>query len=184
MAFGASAAEENRFEVRGSLGSGGMGTVYRALDRRLGREVALKTLRNVTGRDLYRFKREFRSLADLVHPNLVTLHELHTNGDEWFFTMELVEGKTLIEHVRPSARDTPTATPGSQDATGVLVAAPRTRQDVVDAPLDVARLRAVLPGLVEGVMALHAGGKLHRDLKPSNAMVTRDGRVVLLDFGL
>ena len=82
---------DGRFEVRGTLGTGGAGVVYRAFDKQLQREVALKLLRTASGRDLYRFKREFRALADIVHPNLVTLHELHANGGEWYFTMELVE---------------------------------------------------------------------------------------------
>ena len=69
-----------RFELRGTLGAGGAGVVYRAFDRQLNREVALKLLRQASGRDLYRFKREFRALADIVHPNLVALHELHAPG--------------------------------------------------------------------------------------------------------
>ncbi|MBA3451560.1 MAG: protein kinase, partial [Deltaproteobacteria bacterium] len=81
-----------RFEVRGTLGAGGAGVVYRAFDRQLQREVALKLLRQASGRDLYRFKREFRALADIVHPNLVTLHELHAAAGDWYFTMELIEG--------------------------------------------------------------------------------------------
>ena len=78
-----------RFEVRGTLGAGGAGVVYRAFDHQLNREVALKWLRTASGRDLYRFKREFRALADIVHPNLVTLHELHASEGDWYFTMEL-----------------------------------------------------------------------------------------------
>jgi serine/threonine protein kinase len=81
-----------RFEVRGTLGAGGAGVVYRAFDRQLNREVALKLLRQASGRDLYRFKKGFRALADIVHPNLVALHELHAAEGDWFFTMELVEG--------------------------------------------------------------------------------------------
>src|SRR6516162_4836765 len=95
------AMDASRFEVRGTLGTGGAGTVYRAFDRQLQREVALKLLRNSSGRDLYRFKREFRALADIVHPNLVALHELHAVGDEWYFTMELVDGVSFIDWVRP-----------------------------------------------------------------------------------
>src|SRR3954464_11152901 len=86
-----------RFEVRGTLGTGGAGVVYRAFDRQLGREVALKLLRRASGRDLYRFKREFPTLADIVHPNLVALHELHSTGGDWFFSMELVEGVSFID---------------------------------------------------------------------------------------
>jgi serine/threonine protein kinase len=78
--------------VRGTLGTGGAGVVYRVFDRHLHREVALKLLKRASGRELYRFKREFRTLADIVHPNLVALHELHSTGGDWYFTMELVEG--------------------------------------------------------------------------------------------
>ena len=158
-----------RFEVRGTLGAGGAGVVYRAFDRQLQREVALKLLRQASGRDLYRFKREFRALADIVHPNLVTLHELHATGGDWYFTMELIEGVSFIDWVRP---------PRS-------VAGPtRTRQDILASPVNTARLRSALVQLVDALVALHKAGKLHRDLKPSNVLVTTQGRVTLLDFGL
>src|SRR6187455_3089374 len=112
----APAAVDDRFEIRDKLGSGGMGVVYRTWDRQRGTEVALKSLRNATGRDLYRFKREFRALADIVHPNLATLYELHTVGDEWFFTMELVEGTSFLQWVRPHVEAPErTATPASSD---------------------------------------------------------------------
>ena len=112
---------DERFDLRGRLGAGGMGTVYRAYDRRLGREVALKILRQASGRDLFRFKREFRALADIVHPNLASLHELHTTGDEWYFTMDLVEGVDFLAWVRgaptgPAVSDGASGDPGSGDA--------------------------------------------------------------------
>ncbi len=160
---------DGRFEVTGTLGAGGAGVVYRAYDHQLRRSVALKVLRHAAGRDLYRFKREFRSLADIVHPNLVALHELYANSDEWFFAMELVEGVSFIDWVRPSKEP---------------LHGPRTRQDIVAAPLDEDRLRRALPQLIDALVALHRVGKLHRDLKPSNVLVTPEGRVVLLDFGL
>src|SRR5215468_9770419 len=157
-----------RFEVRGTLGAGGAGVVYRAFDRQLQREVALKLLRTASGRDLYRFKKEFRSLADIVHPNLVALHELHAADGDWFFTMELVEGVSFIDWVRPSGE----LGPG------------RARADIVSARVDLVRLHSALVQLVDALIALHRAGKLHRDLKPSNVLVTRTGRLTLLDFGL
>ncbi|MCE9576418.1 MAG: protein kinase [Deltaproteobacteria bacterium] len=166
----------DRFTIVESIGSGGMGVVYRARDRLLDQDVALKTLRGGSGRDLYRFKREFRSLADLSHPNLCQLHELHTTGDEWFFTMELVAGVSFLDWVRPAAAvddAEPTGPRGSGNG-----ARP------VRGPLLLPRLTEALPQLVDGVLALHNAGKLHRDLKPSNVLVTATGRVVLLDFGL
>jgi eukaryotic-like serine/threonine-protein kinase len=175
--------DDGRFQVRGNLGTGGMGVVYRAYDRRLGREVALKALRHASGRDLYRFKREFRALADIVHPNLVALHELHTQGDEWFFTMELVEGGSFIDRVRPTVVGVSVRRP-DEDTRPSSRPRPRSRQDIAVAPLDEGRLAAALPQLVDGVLALHVSGKLHRDLKPSNVLVDGTGRVVLLDFGL
>ncbi len=157
-----------RFEVRGTLGAGGAGVVYRAFDRQLGREVALKLLKQASGRDLYRFKREFRTLADIVHPNLVTLHELHSTGGDWFFTMELIEGVSFIDWIRP----------------GKLVGPTRSRADIHEAKLETTRLRGALVQLVDALIALHKAGKLHRDLKPSNVLVTASGRLTLLDFGL
>jgi tetratricopeptide (TPR) repeat protein len=158
-----------RFELRGTLGSGGAGTVYRAFDRQLGREVALKLLRHASGRDLFRFKREFRSLADITHPGLVQLLELHADAGDWYFTMELVEGVSFIDWVRP-----PASSGGPK----------RTRADIAASPLDEPRLRRALVQLVDALIALHRAGQLHRDLKPSNVLVTRRGRLALLDFGL
>ncbi|MDQ3301328.1 MAG: protein kinase, partial [Myxococcota bacterium] len=159
---------EARFEVRGTLGAGGAGIVYRAFDRQLQREVALKLLRQASGRDLYRFKREFRALADIVHPNLVALHELHAADGDWYFTMELVEGVSFIDWVRP----------------GKAAGPARNRADITSAALDERRLRGALVQLVDALLALHKAGKLHRDLKPSNVLVTQTGRLALLDFGL
>src|SRR5262245_47483844 len=119
--------DDGRFEVIDVLGAGGMGVVYRARDRRAGRLIALKRLRQASGRDLYRFKREFRALADLVHPGLVALHELHTAGDEWFLTMDLVEGVSFIDWVRPPRESQPRVGDGGPP--------PRARQSIVDAPL-------------------------------------------------
>src|SRR5262245_46329173 len=77
-----------------------MGVVYEALDQERGEPVALKVLRNVDPIRLARFKREFRALADVEHPNLVRLGELHEEAGTWFFTMELVPGVDFVEWVR------------------------------------------------------------------------------------
>ena len=83
------------------LGRGAMGIVFAARHVRHGARVALKTLPTVEGRELQRFKREFRSLADLNHPNLVGLHTLQADGGQWFFTMDLVDGEDFDSYVRP-----------------------------------------------------------------------------------
>jgi hypothetical protein len=175
---------EERFVVKSQLGAGGMGVVYRVFDRVHQRDLALKTLKTQGARDLYRFKREFRALCDLAHPNLCRLHELHTTGDEWFFTMELVRGVGFIDWVRPGPGAAAAPFDDELDATLPRPLGPRSRGDILAAPLDLARLEAALYQLCDGVHALHLAGKLHRDLKPSNVLVEPSGRVVLLDFGL
>lgn len=145
----------SRFQLLRLLGAGGMGVVYAARDRATGATVALKTLKNLEPASIDRFKAEFLALAEISHPNLVRLGELFSEGDHWFFTMELIEGHDLLAHVRGSSA-------------------------VYDEP----RLRAAVKQLALGVSALHATGKVHRDIKPSNVLVTSEGRVVLLDFGL
>ncbi len=90
----------DRFEIRRRLGAGSFGTVYEVFDRQRGAAVALKVLRETDPMAIFRFKKEFRALADLRHRNLVELYELMSEGDRWFFTMELVDGVHFLSHVR------------------------------------------------------------------------------------
>lgn len=148
------ASRLGNYQLLRELGRGGMGCVYEALNVQQNSRVALKTLPHVDGDRLHLFKREFRSLADVNHPNLVSLYTLEADGPQWFFTMEVMDGTDFLSHVRPQ---------------GVL---------------EESRLRAVLHQTVTAVMALHANHIIHRDLKPSNVMVTLAGQVKVLDFGL
>jgi hypothetical protein len=176
-----------RFVGRRLLGAGAFGAVYEALDVEREAPVALKVLHQRGGAALLGLKREFRSLADIRHPNLVRLHELVGDGEQWFFTMELVDGTDFLSFVRGGA-------PGSEATAATVLGPPSDAEDpahadTVDAApaatgAQLERLRAVFGQLAEGLAALHAGGKLHRDLKPSNVLVTREGRVVIVDFGL
>jgi hypothetical protein len=143
-----------RLHVLETLGQGGMGIVYRAFDREHRAQVALKTMHRAEPAAIYALKNEFRSLADVRHPNLVRLFELFSEADGWFFTMELVDGERFDQWVRPGDR------------------------------LDEARLRSAFAQLIDALDSVHTAGKLHRDIKPSNVLVRADGHVCVLDFGL
>jgi tetratricopeptide (TPR) repeat protein len=147
------------FMLERKLGSGGMGEVFAARHVETSEEVALKRLTRASATSLYRFKREFRALADVVHPNLVRLGELRIMPDGTaFFTMELVVGEPFDAYVRRATK-------------------------VGEAP-NLVRLTRAFRQLIGGVQHMHAARFVHRDLKPSNVLVTPEGRVVVLDFGL
>lgn len=153
----------SRFEVLGLLGRGASGVVYRVRDRETGHELALKTLSSPDANEAYHLKAEFRSLAQISHPNLVQLEELFASSTDCFFTMELLQGSTFADFA---------------SAIGGLASARLWSEEALETLTDVVRQ------LVTGISALHAAGKLHRDIKPTNVVVTDDGRAVLVDFGL
>ena len=143
------------------IGRGGFGVVYEARHKQRQNFVALKTLpigMDAHGQDdadrLHKFRREFRSLADINHPNLIGMQTLEVDGNQWFFTMDLIDGDDFLSYVRPNNE------------------------------LDEERLRTALPQLANGIMALHGQRIIHRDLKPSNVRVDTEGKVTILDFGL
>ncbi len=144
------------YEILSPIGAGGMGEVYRARDARLGRDVAIKVLPAERAADpdrRRRFEQEARSASALNHPNILTIHEIGTEGETTFIAMELVEGRTV-------------------------------RELVASGPLPTRKLLDVAAQTAEGLAKAHAAGIVHRDLKPENLMVSRDGYVKILDFGL
>jgi diguanylate cyclase (GGDEF)-like protein len=145
------------YEVVAIIGSGGMGTVYRALDRRLYREVALKVLTATSLRDpdgWRRFGQEARALAALDHPSIVRVFDFgRTDDGEQHLALELLDGRTL-----------------------------RRRVDVGPMPEGEAVLLAL--ELVRGLVVAHDKGIVHRDLKPENLFLTTTGALKILDFGM
>jgi len=145
-----------RYEIRGFLGAGGMGEVYRAHDERLERDVAIKVLPEALTHDrdrLRRFEREARAAAALNHPNILDVHDLGEHQGRTFMVTELLEGESLHPVI------------ASGDLT-LTKAAEYGRQ------------------IATGLAAAHDSGITHRDLKPANLFLTTEGQIKILDFGL
>jgi len=143
------------YEVLGVLGVGGMGTVYRARDPDLARELAIKVLPDdfVSSTQLARFEREARLLASLNHPNIATIHAIGETDGRPYLVLELIEGESLSQH---------------------LTGGPLPVEEAIDLGRQVA----------EAIEAAHEAGIVHRDLKPANVMITARGLVKILDFGI
>ncbi len=188
------------FRLERRLGSGGMGVVYQALQISLNRRVALKVLPSGLGRDpstVERFHREARAAAKLRHPSIVTIYAEGIENASFFFVMELIDGQPLdqvIAELRaarkgPSASD-PGSTATSQDTfesdppaltpqtPNMLLSDCRCGRVYFDT---VARM---ISEVADALQYAHGLGIIHRDVKPSNLMLARDGRLVLLDFGI
>jgi len=146
-----------RYEILGLLGSGGMGSVYRAFDRVLEEVVALKTLRKdvpLSERLLERFRREAKLARRVTHPNVARTFDIGEDGEERFLTMEYVEGEPLAALLAREGRLAP------------------------------ARVTPIALAVCAGLEAAHAVNVVHRDLKPENVLLERTGRVVITDFGI
>ena len=145
-----------RYAVRERLGEGGMGTVYRAHDPKLERDVAIKVIRpeRASGDAAQaRFLREARAMAKLSHSNVVTVYDWGVAQERPFVVMELVRGTTLADWLKAKTR---------------------TSAEIV----------AALTAAGQGLQAAHTAGLIHRDFKPSNVLIAEDGRVLVSDFGL
>ena len=144
------------YEIQSSIGAGGMGEVYKARDKRLNRDVAIKVLPASFSADadrLQRFAQEARAAAALSHPNILSIFDIGEDGGAPYVVSELLEGETLRDRLR----------------TGPLAS-----RKAIDYAGQVAR----------GLAAAHEKGIVHRDLKPENIFLTNDGRAKILDFGL
>ena len=144
------------YEILERIGAGGMGTVYRARDSRLSRDVAIKVLPDALVNDeisLARFEREARAVAALSHPNILGIYDLGRDGEVVYAAMELLEGESLRERLGHGS-------------------------------LPVSKAVEIAGRLAKGLAAAHDKGIIHRDLKPENIFLTRDGQVKILDFGL
>lgn len=144
-----------RYEIESLIGRGGMGEVYRAVDTRLRRKVALKVLRpdRDNAEAVARLFREARSAAALTHPNTVAIHDVGESEGIFYIVMELVTGASLLTYVG-------------------------------DARVPVARKLSWLVDVARALSVAHKAGVIHRDVKPSNVMVSDEGAVKVLDFGL
>ncbi len=191
-----------------------MGVVFEAFDEQRRVPVALKTLRTFDPVNLYRFKREYRAVGDLAHPNVVALYDLACEDGNWYLAMEVADAGDFLSYVRagrnpPAASVTDvasmvamqtatrtTARDVGGDGTSVILGDPVTllsrialpavpdTRPTVDEVVDVERLREAMRQLVSGLAALHEADIVHRDIKSSNVLVRRDGRVVITDFGV
>jgi TolB-like protein/predicted Ser/Thr protein kinase len=146
-----------RYELLGLIGTGGMGSVYRARDRELDETVALKMLRRELGEQpemLERFRREVKLARRVTHRNVARTFDIGEHGGDKFLTMEFVDGESLAHLLREHGM------------------------------LSIAKVAEITGEICAGLTAAHAAGVIHRDLKPDNVLIASDGRVLITDFGI
>lgn len=148
---------ENRYRIDRPIARGGMSTVYRCVDMRLGRAVAAKVMDERYSDDpvfIKRFSREARAMARLQHPNLVAIHDFSADGEPIYLIMELIDGGTLRELLAEGG------------------------------PFPVQAATSTLRNVLRGLEEVHSTGLIHRDIKPDNVLITSHHRVKVGDFGL
>ncbi|MCZ7645178.1 MAG: serine/threonine protein kinase [Planctomycetota bacterium] len=144
------------YRIEAELGKGGAGTVFRAVNVRVGSTVALKLLRFAPGQSaerIRRFELEARAAAELNHPNIINVFDFGQVGDLYYLAMEYVEGRPLSELLEAG-------------------------------PLDPLQAVGIAMELCTALKFAHAAGVVHRDLKPSNVLIESSGRAQLMDFGM
>ncbi|HET8775795.1 MAG TPA: serine/threonine-protein kinase [Thermoanaerobaculia bacterium] len=175
---------DKRFHIRRQIGTGSFGVVYEAFDTQRNRTVALKTLARADADSVARFKREFRSLSELRHPNLAAMYELIADADEWTLSMELVRGTDLLEHLSFAELQSSFLSDVPFDPDARIAIRRRPAAEGKLSAVYLGHVRETFRQLAEALAFLHAHGVVHRDVKPTNVLITPEGRVVLLDFGL
>jgi serine/threonine-protein kinase len=178
------ASSFGHYQIIAKLGEGGMGAVYRARDTRLGRDVAIKVLAAAVAQDrerLGRFRREAQLLASLNHPNIGAIYGLEEIDNQPLLILELVEGVSLHDLL---ASRSGFHTSGTQRQSGTGVKAVAGNGNPAGAGLPIGEALPIARQIAEALEAAHEKGIIHRDLKPANIMISPEGTVKVLDFGL
>ena len=147
----------DRYEIVDKVGSGGMSDVYKALDHKLNRYVAIKVLKPEFSEDktfVSKFKVEAQSAAGLVHPNIVNVYDVGEDDTLHYIVMELIDGITLKKYIEKKG------------------------------PLPVKEAVSIAIQVSQGIEAAHNNNIIHRDIKPQNIMISREGKVKVTDFGI